>query len=243
MASTLAGFSRPVKRNCEMRAPAKKGGDKVGLTKKGKGTKWMLVIDANGLPLGFHLDSATTAEVRLAETTLDTISVVRPRGRPRQRPEKLGQIARMIIVHFVVCCAAVAWGCVSHRSDAQPRGDPSKDAQCWSGVTSIASAIRWSAASLGWATFAGCSFAGNTSVACIKGSSRSRSCGSACVGSVRPMVRSGWLRPAVSGSYHWPRETREEGARAEHGTERQPIWNATSTVSTSRSGPSWRRWA
>src|SRR5215831_15676821 len=70
-------------------APAKKGGDKVGLTKKGKGTKWMLVIDGNGLPLGFHLDSANTAEVRLAEATLDAISVPRPRARPRQRAEKL----------------------------------------------------------------------------------------------------------------------------------------------------------
>src|SRR5690348_2032011 len=70
-------------------APAKKGGDKVGVTKKGKGTKWMLVIDGNGLPLGFHLDSANTAEVRLAEATLDTIAVPRSRGHPRQRPEKL----------------------------------------------------------------------------------------------------------------------------------------------------------
>jgi transposase len=70
-------------------ASAKKGGDQVGLTKKGKGTKWMLVIDGNGLPLGFHLDSAKTAEVRLAEQTLDTVSVGRPRGRPRRRPEKL----------------------------------------------------------------------------------------------------------------------------------------------------------
>ena len=70
-------------------APAKKGGDKVGLTKKGKGTKWMLVIDGNGLPLGFHLDSATAAEVKLAERTLDTICVPRPRGRPKQRPKKL----------------------------------------------------------------------------------------------------------------------------------------------------------
>jgi transposase len=69
--------------------PAKKGGEKVGLTKKGKGTKWMLVVDGNGLPLGFHLDSATTAEVKLAEQTLDTIRVPRLRGRPRQRPTKL----------------------------------------------------------------------------------------------------------------------------------------------------------
>jgi transposase len=70
-------------------APAKKGGDKVGLTKKGKGTKWMLVVDGNGLPLGIHLASANTAEVKLAEKTLDTIGVSRPRGRPKQRPEKL----------------------------------------------------------------------------------------------------------------------------------------------------------
>lgn len=70
-------------------APAKNGGDKVGLTKKGKGTKWMLVVEGNGLPLGFHLDSANRGEVRLAEQTLDTIRVARPRGRPKQRPQKL----------------------------------------------------------------------------------------------------------------------------------------------------------
>lgn len=70
-------------------APAKKGGEKVGLTRKGKGTKWMLVVDGNGLPLGFHLDGANHAEVRLAEQTLDTIRVARTRGRPRRRPEKV----------------------------------------------------------------------------------------------------------------------------------------------------------
>ena len=70
-------------------APAKKGGDNVGLTKKGKGTKWMLVVDGHGLPLGFHLDSAQVAEVRLAERTLGTVSVARPRRRPRRRPDKL----------------------------------------------------------------------------------------------------------------------------------------------------------
>src|SRR5215510_4691322 len=45
-------------------APAKDGGDKVGLTKQGKGTKWMLVVDGHELPLGFHLDGANRAEVR-----------------------------------------------------------------------------------------------------------------------------------------------------------------------------------
>jgi transposase len=69
--------------------PAKKGGEQVGLTRKGKGTKWMLVTDGTGLPLGFHLDGANRTEVRLAEQTLDTIRVARPRGRPKQRPQTL----------------------------------------------------------------------------------------------------------------------------------------------------------
>lgn len=70
-------------------APAKNGGEQVGVTKKGKGTKWMLVVDGNGLPLGFHLASANVAEVKLAQQTLDTIRVARPRGRPKCRPDKL----------------------------------------------------------------------------------------------------------------------------------------------------------
>lgn len=45
----------------------KKGGQKVGKTKRGKGTKWMLLTDKTGLPIGALLDSATPAEVRLAE--------------------------------------------------------------------------------------------------------------------------------------------------------------------------------
>lgn len=72
-------------------APAKNGGEKVGLTKKGKGTKWMLVVDGNGLPLGFHLDSASRAEVRLAQQTLEMIRVARPRGRPKQWRPKRGR--------------------------------------------------------------------------------------------------------------------------------------------------------
>lgn len=72
-------------------APAKNGGDLVGLTRKGKGTKWMLIVDGHGLPLGFHLASAACAEVTLAERTLESIRVARGegRGRPKQRPERL----------------------------------------------------------------------------------------------------------------------------------------------------------
>mgnify|MGYP003337718344 CR=1 FL=1 len=41
----------------------------MGKTKRGKGTKWMVVVDGQGLPLGEYLHSASPAEVRLAEAT------------------------------------------------------------------------------------------------------------------------------------------------------------------------------
>jgi hypothetical protein len=39
----------------------------VGLTKRGKGSKVMLVVEGQGLPLGVLVASAQKAEVRLAE--------------------------------------------------------------------------------------------------------------------------------------------------------------------------------
>ena len=55
--------------------PGEKRGDKVSKTKRGKGTKWMVVVDGTGVPLGNHMDSASPAEVKLAENTLATILV------------------------------------------------------------------------------------------------------------------------------------------------------------------------
>ncbi|MGC1450939.1 MAG: transposase [Candidatus Sulfotelmatobacter sp.] len=68
-----------------------KRGCGVGKTKRGKGTKWMVVVDGRGLPLGEYLHSASPAEVRLAETTLATIRVSRCHraGRPRQKPMRV----------------------------------------------------------------------------------------------------------------------------------------------------------
>ena len=55
----------------------------VGKTKRGKGTKWMVVADGKGILLGSQLVSASPAEVTLAESTLARISVPRTgRGRP-----------------------------------------------------------------------------------------------------------------------------------------------------------------
>src|SRR5438093_5224705 len=50
-----------------------KGGPKVGKTRRGKGTKWMAVVDGHGLPLGITIESASAAEVRLAEDPIRAI--------------------------------------------------------------------------------------------------------------------------------------------------------------------------
>jgi transposase len=47
----------------------------------------MVVVDGQGVPLGSQLTSASPAEVKLAEATLDAIAVPRGgRGRPQKRP-------------------------------------------------------------------------------------------------------------------------------------------------------------
>jgi len=51
----------------------------VGKTKRGKGTKLMVIADAHGLPLAVHTASASPHEVTLVEATLDeTVTVGRP---------------------------------------------------------------------------------------------------------------------------------------------------------------------
>jgi transposase len=68
-----------------------KRGSKVGKTKRGKGTKWMVVVDGEGVPLGKQLYSASPNEVRLAEETLASVRVTRRHrgGRPRQKPRRV----------------------------------------------------------------------------------------------------------------------------------------------------------
>lgn len=70
--------------------PSEKGGAAVGLTKRGKGSKWMLVVDGHGTPIGFQLESANKAEMHLAEATLRSIRVPHSgRGQARTRPQHL----------------------------------------------------------------------------------------------------------------------------------------------------------
>lgn len=70
--------------------PGEKRGRCVGKTKRGKGTKWMVVVDGQGIPLGAHLDSASPSEVTLLEPTIEKIAVPRAgRGRPRKNPDRI----------------------------------------------------------------------------------------------------------------------------------------------------------
>ena len=61
----------------------KKGGSGIGKTKVGKGSKVMLVVDGNGLPIGLYLDSTQPHEITLADQPLNTIRVPQKRGRLR----------------------------------------------------------------------------------------------------------------------------------------------------------------
>jgi transposase len=68
----------------------KKRGAFVGKTKRGKGTKWLVVADGAGVPLGVSLASASPAEVTLIEEALKTVRVPRVRGgAPKRKPKRL----------------------------------------------------------------------------------------------------------------------------------------------------------
>lgn len=51
-------------------AAAKGGGQCVGLTRKGKGTKLQLIVDQNGVPLALSIDAASVGETSMVQQTL-----------------------------------------------------------------------------------------------------------------------------------------------------------------------------
>lgn len=68
----------------------KKRGADIGKTKRGKGTKLMVVADGRGVPLGVRIAPASPAEVTLIESTLEQVAVPRSGpGRPRTKPRRL----------------------------------------------------------------------------------------------------------------------------------------------------------
>ena len=67
----------------------KKRGNFVGLTRKGKGTKWMIVTDKRGTILSGMIASAGRSEVKLALQTIGGIAVETRPLHIKKRPKKL----------------------------------------------------------------------------------------------------------------------------------------------------------
>ena len=62
----------------------------VGKTKRDKGSKWMVLVDSQGVPLGSTITSASPHEVTLVDKVLAQIKVPRNgSGRPKCRPKRL----------------------------------------------------------------------------------------------------------------------------------------------------------
>ncbi len=47
----------------------------MGLAKRGQGSKLVVLVDGQGLPLGTMVASAQEAEVHLAEATVETVRI------------------------------------------------------------------------------------------------------------------------------------------------------------------------
>jgi len=82
-------------------------------TKRGKGTKWMVLVDGTGTPLGAYLDAATPAEVTLLKQTLASM------------PLKAGPSGSSPIAGTTATpCAGISNGAGFSRSF--PRGPPTR---------------------------------------------------------------------------------------------------------------------
>jgi hypothetical protein len=110
----------------------------------------MLVVENQGLPIGGLIASAQPAEVQLAEATLATVKVPRPKGRPRTRPKEVvadkgydsGPLRRRLRRRGIKPCIPERRG-----KRPVPGGKPT--------CPVTASAGRWNGPMLGWATTEG----------------------------------------------------------------------------------------
>jgi transposase len=102
--------------------PAKKGGDSIGLTRRGKGSKLVAVVDGRGTPLGLLVASAQRAEIRLAEPTLAIVRVPQRIGRPKSRPKELVADKAYDSQAFRerLRCRGIR-PCIPHRREKKPR--------------------------------------------------------------------------------------------------------------------------
>ena len=73
------------------------------------------------------------------------------------------RIVGTIVARSALRCVVAALICVSFRSGARQRGDPSEDAQWWRAKKTIGNGIRWNAALPGWVISGHASSAGSVS--------------------------------------------------------------------------------
>ncbi|SDZ06454.1 IS5 family transposase [Thermoactinomyces sp. DSM 45892] len=70
--------------------PAKRGGDKIGKTKLGKGSKVFSVVEnKNGLPIALLIENANPHEITFAEKIVSEIRIPQKRGAPIRKPKIL----------------------------------------------------------------------------------------------------------------------------------------------------------
>ena len=65
-----------------------KRGPVVGKAKREKGSKCMVVVSCEGIPLAIHIGSASPAEVTLVEKVLEQAKVLKRRELTADSPEK-----------------------------------------------------------------------------------------------------------------------------------------------------------
>jgi transposase len=88
--STRRASCRGTRRSATACSRQQQRGDDIGKTKRGKGTKLMMVADGRGVPMGVRIAPASPAEVTLIESTLEQVAVPRSGpGRPRTKPRRL----------------------------------------------------------------------------------------------------------------------------------------------------------
>ncbi len=82
--------------------PDEKGGSDIGPTKRGKGTKCMVLVERQGLPLGIRLASASPAEVTLIDQTL-AARVTPHRRKPHRLVRDRGYDSDPLREHLATC--------------------------------------------------------------------------------------------------------------------------------------------
>jgi len=113
----------------------------------------MVLVDGQGLPLGVRLESASPAEVTLAEATLAEVRVPRPKGRPRQKPERVIADRGYDSDPLRERLKKRGIDLIAPYRKNNKDGATKMDASC--GVTFAAGS--WNAPTLGWVSSAGCS--------------------------------------------------------------------------------------